>query len=232
MVFIVKKITYCELFGGFLIVFSIAYLILYILIEQSRGFIFYAFNVANCSVTVLFVLLLIIPRGRIKFKIDMIDKTITVITKISLAFSFALTLYSWGTVQKHETSQVSLLDTIKSHDHLYYVAFLFLSLGLLYSAIKPILLCIYNSHENKKKEKNMNTNPSVQSVINGFEFTATKTKDGIMGKLIGSIPAGAPINYTETKKSASELINDIDKNYPYIEFEVLKIFLDAAKLIE
>ncbi|HEF8785503.1 TPA: hypothetical protein QH450_002428 [Providencia alcalifaciens] len=223
-----KKITYYELLGAIFIASSLTYLIIYILIEQSRGLIFHAFNVANISITCLFVLLLIIPLGRIKLKIDMIDKIVTVITNISLAFSFAFTLYSWGTTQNHETPQVSLLDIIKNHDHFYYVAFLFLSLGLLYSAIKPILLYWYDFHI----KKNMNKNRLVHSIINGFTFSAKKTKEGITGILTGTSLSGAAINYIVTKKSASELINDINQNYPEIKLDVLNTFLDTAKLIE
>ncbi|MBQ0367867.1 hypothetical protein, partial [Providencia rettgeri] len=96
----------------------------------------------------------------------------------------------------------------------------------------PILLRSYNSYKNKQKTDNMNTNRSVQSVINELYFTATKTTEGITGKLTGITSSGLTVDYTDTKKSASELITNIDKNYPNIEFEILKTFLDAAKLIE
>ncbi|MTC44316.1 hypothetical protein GKR71_00480 [Providencia sp. wls1922] len=227
-----KKITWYEALLAIFVFFGIVASILYILSEYYRGFLYHAFISSNILIALLFILLLFIPKDRIKYKINMIDKTITVITNISLLCSFVLTISLWGIVQKPQESQVSLLEMIKNYDRLYYIAFLFLSLGLLYSAFKPILLYRYNSYINELKIDNMNINNSVKSVINGFEFTATKTKEGIMGKLTGGASAGTPINYTETKKSASELIVDIDKNYPDIEFEVLKTFLDAAKLIE
>lgn len=232
MVFIVKKITWPEILGAILFVIGFLYSLLYILIEQHRGFIYHAFNVVNILIACLFFLLLRFPIDRINLKINLIDKIVTFITNASLFYSFALTLFSWGEIQNTEASQVSFLDVIKNYDQLYYVAFLFISLGLLFSALKPILLHSYNSYKNKQKTDNMNTNRSVQSVINELYFTATKTTEGITGKLTGTTSAGLTVGYTDTKKSASELITDIDKNYPDIEFEVLKTFLDAAKLIE
>ncbi|MBQ0366133.1 hypothetical protein, partial [Providencia rettgeri] len=114
-----KKITWSETFGAILFFIAFFYSLLYILIELQRGSIHEAFIASNILIICLFFILLRFPTDRINLKINLIDKIVTVITSISLAFSFAFTILSWGSAQNNEASQVSLLDVIKNHDQLY-----------------------------------------------------------------------------------------------------------------
>lgn len=224
-----KKTTYIEVLISILLVIAICLSVIYILVQESRGFIYHSFLVSNLLILILFVLLLIFPKERIKFKINITDKITTFLTNISLAIPFVFTLLSWGaaTNQKTNEAPVSFLKVIEDYGSLYYVAFLFFLLNAIFIVIKPCLMAFYN-----KKVINMNIDNSVQYVINGFNFTANKTGDGITVKLTGKTTTGKNIDYSVTKNSASDLINDIDNNYPEIKFEVLKKLLDAIKILE
>ncbi|MTC50884.1 hypothetical protein GKR59_14750 [Providencia alcalifaciens] len=139
-----KTITRSELFWSIFIVITISYALIFILIEQHRGFIDHALNIANALIIIQFIILLRYPTNRIQFKIEIMDKIISFMTKFNLAFSSLVTLIIWDIANEKQTS---ILTTIADYDYFYYLSVIFVALNSIYSLFKNYLLKTYSKNK-------------------------------------------------------------------------------------